>query len=84
MILRRFTDAFRGQDELADSVNHLLVVGFYLVNLGFVAFALESRGIAADDELVEQLLQAAKRSSAVLTEADIDRIVAEHRRHHPA
>ena len=27
-------------DELADSVNHLLVVGFYLVNLGYVALAL--------------------------------------------
>jgi len=30
-------DAF-GREDLADSVNHLLVVGFYLVNLGFVAF----------------------------------------------
>ena len=30
-------DVFRGNDSLADSVNHLLVVGFYLVNLGFVA-----------------------------------------------
>ncbi len=25
-----------GDDQLADSVNHLLVVGFYLVNFGFV------------------------------------------------
>jgi hypothetical protein len=30
-------DVFRGNDKLADAVNHLLVVGFYLVNLGFVA-----------------------------------------------
>ncbi len=30
------------QDEdLADSVNHLLVVGFYLVNLGFVSLYLK-------------------------------------------
>ena len=29
-------DCFRGNQELADSVNHLLVVGFYLVNIGFV------------------------------------------------
>ncbi|MGB1014075.1 MAG: hypothetical protein ACPG4T_08085 [Nannocystaceae bacterium] len=29
-------NAFRGEDELADSVNHLLVVGFYLINIGFV------------------------------------------------
>ena len=27
-------DAFHGQEALADSVNHLLVVGFYLINLG--------------------------------------------------
>ena len=35
-------DAFHGQGELADSVNHLLVVGFYLINVGYVAFALRS------------------------------------------
>jgi hypothetical protein len=28
--------------ELADSVNHLLVVGFYLINPGYVAFALKT------------------------------------------
>ena len=33
-------DVFRGNAELADSVNHLLVVGFYLINLGYVALAL--------------------------------------------
>ena len=32
--------AFRGREDMADSVNHLLVVGFYLINLGFIAFAL--------------------------------------------
>lgn len=35
-------DVFRGNEKLADSVNHLLVVGFYLVNLGFVSLALRS------------------------------------------
>ncbi len=35
-------DAFHGQEQLADSVNHLLVVGFYLINVGYVAFALKS------------------------------------------
>ena len=29
-------DVFHGNESLADSVNHLLVVGFYLVNLGYV------------------------------------------------
>ena len=35
-------DAFRGNQELADSVNHLLVVGFYLINIGFVSLALKT------------------------------------------
>ena len=30
-------DCFRGNEPLADSVNQLLVVGFYLINFGFVA-----------------------------------------------
>jgi len=29
-------DAFGGNEPLADSVNHLLVVGFYLINIGYV------------------------------------------------
>ena len=32
--------AFRGKEDMADSVNHLLVVGFYLINVGFIAAAL--------------------------------------------
>ena len=34
-------DAF-GNSELADSVNHLLVVGFYLINIGYVSLALKT------------------------------------------
>ena len=34
-------DVFAGNEALADSVNHLLVVGFYLVNFGFVSLALK-------------------------------------------
>jgi hypothetical protein len=33
-------DVFRGNETLADSVNHLLVVGFYLLNLGFICLNL--------------------------------------------
>ncbi|MEU3611099.1 hypothetical protein ABZ725_02125 [Streptomyces sp. NPDC006872] len=33
-------DVLQGNEKLADAVNHLLVVGFYLVNLGFVALYL--------------------------------------------
>lgn len=32
---------FNGNVELAKSVNHLLVVGFYLINLGYVSLALK-------------------------------------------
>ncbi|HKD44769.1 MAG TPA: hypothetical protein VKD24_03870 [Candidatus Angelobacter sp.] len=39
-------DAFNGNQELAASVNHLLVVGFYLINIGFVALALRSNAQA--------------------------------------
>ncbi len=34
-------EAFGGNRELADSVNHLLVVGFYLVNFGYVSIMLK-------------------------------------------
>jgi hypothetical protein len=34
-------DAFHGNEALADSVNHLLVVGFYLINIGYVSLALK-------------------------------------------
>ena len=39
--------AFHGNTELADSINHLLVVGFYLINLGYVTLALRT-SYAAD------------------------------------
>lgn len=35
-------DAFHGNRELAGSVNHLLVVGFYLLNLGWIIFTLRT------------------------------------------
>lgn len=34
-------DAFGGNETLADSVNHLLVVGFYLINVGYVTLAVK-------------------------------------------
>jgi sterol desaturase/sphingolipid hydroxylase (fatty acid hydroxylase superfamily) len=40
--------AFPGNSELADSINRLLVVGFYLLNLGYVALALATTGSPAD------------------------------------
>lgn len=35
-------DAFQGNVPLADSVNQLLVVGFYLINAGYIALALKT------------------------------------------
>ncbi len=33
-------DAFSGNEKLADSVNHLLRIGLYLINIGYVSIAL--------------------------------------------
>ncbi|MFI8961273.1 hypothetical protein ACIGO8_04080 [Streptomyces sp. NPDC053493] len=41
-------DVLHGNEKLADAVNHLLVVGFYLVNFGFVALYLSQ-----DDTVVD-------------------------------
>ncbi|GGP90284.1 hypothetical protein [Streptomyces roseolilacinus] len=37
-------DVLKGDEKLAEAVNHLLVVGFYLVNFGFVALYLRQDG----------------------------------------
>ena len=34
-------EAFHGNEPMADSVNHLLVVGFYLINVGYITLALK-------------------------------------------
>jgi cytochrome b561 len=49
-------DVFDGNDEFADAVNRLLVVGFYLVNLGFVTLFLRTRDTVSDARgAIEQL-----------------------------
>ncbi|MCI0463144.1 MAG: hypothetical protein L0Z62_39865 [Gemmataceae bacterium] len=49
-------DALGGNEKLADSVNHLLLVGFYLVNIGFVSLALRYSGQLVDArEAIEHL-----------------------------
>jgi len=35
-------DSFDGNEKLAESVNHLLVVGFYLLNLGYILLAMRT------------------------------------------
>lgn len=41
-------DVFAAREDLADSVNHLLVVGFYLINFGYIALALKLTKHAQD------------------------------------
>src|SRR3984893_15413999 len=49
-------DVFHANEALADSVNHLLVVGFYLINLGYVSLALKlGYAIATAQEGIEAL-----------------------------
>jgi hypothetical protein len=37
-------DVFGGNEGLAEAVNRLLVVGFYLLNLGFVTLTMQTSG----------------------------------------
>ena len=40
---RRFlVDALHGNESLADSINHLLLVGFYLINFGYIALMIKA------------------------------------------
>jgi hypothetical protein len=49
-------DSFLGNEPLADSVNRLLVVGFYLVNIGFVTLALRYGDRATDAQTALEIL----------------------------
>ena len=48
-------DSFHGNNALADSVNHLLIVGFYLINIGYIALALK---FSAHAENLQELIEA--------------------------
>ena len=49
-------DAFQGNSELAASVNHLLVVGFYLINIGYVSLALKTGAMIVTSRAAIELL----------------------------
>jgi hypothetical protein len=49
-------DVFRGNDQLANAVNHLLVVGFYLLNLGYVSLYLRTDATVSGAEGVVELV----------------------------
>ncbi len=49
-------DIFHGNAELAAAVNNLLLVGFYLINLGYAVYTLRvSEDVQSTRELVEML-----------------------------
>ena len=53
---RFLVDAFLGDENLATSVNHLLVVGFYLINIGFISFNLKmGLEVTSTQEIIEAL-----------------------------
>jgi hypothetical protein len=49
-------DIFHGNTLLADSVNKLLVVGFYLINLGYMSLALKAGGNISGAQVVVEVL----------------------------
>jgi hypothetical protein len=49
-------EVFDGNAALAEAVNRLLVVGFYLLNLGFVALTMQTSGNIDDARQGLQLL----------------------------
>jgi hypothetical protein len=49
-------EAFHGNTELANSVNHLLVVGFYLINVGYVTLALRAEGLVINERQAIELV----------------------------
>ena len=49
-------DSLLGNEPLADSVNHLLVVGFNLINIGFVTLALKYGDKATDAQTALEIL----------------------------
>ena len=49
-------DIFHGNAALADSVNNLLLVGFYLVNIGYAVYTLQiTSSISNVQEVIEKL-----------------------------
>lgn len=49
-------DIFHGNKEMADSVNNLLLVGFYLVNIGYAVYTLQvTSSITNFQEVIEKL-----------------------------
>ena len=57
-------DSFRGNVEMADAVNKMLLVGFYLVNIGFVSLFLQYGN--KPDNLIEAIEYISTKIGVVL------------------
>jgi hypothetical protein len=49
-------DIFEGNTTLADAVNNLLLVGFYLINIGYVVYMLRITGDLYDARAIFEVL----------------------------
>lgn len=49
-------DCFHQNEALARAVNHLLVVGFYLINLGFISLFLQTGAEVKEPQQVFEIL----------------------------
>ena len=49
-------DIFHGDEALADNVNKLLLVGFYLINIGYAVFTLKILGSVTTAQAVIETL----------------------------
>lgn len=49
-------DIFHGNEALADSVNRLLLVGFYLINIGYISLVLEEHYLIESVQVVIERL----------------------------
>ena len=49
-------DIFHGNNELADSVNKLLLVGFYLINIGYAVMVLKIWGDVETPRIMIEIL----------------------------
>lgn len=57
-------DIFHGNRELAQAVNNLLLVGFYLINLGYAVYTMRIAGEVATARDMAELLS--KRIGAII------------------
>ena len=59
-------DVFHGDDRLAHAVNQLLVIGFYMLNLGYVALFMTSARTVQDSRALLEVLSRKVGGAAIV------------------